>query len=306
MTDEISPQENRSDPVFAGRIDILYALGRHYLSLPFAVLCVPATLIAGHAPSVLPLMPLLLQLTVVIAAEQLTTAYKQRAQGSDPHFWAQRYTFVSAISGATWGVASLFWFVRDSFPAQAYLSLAFLGMAATEFIARSAHRPAYLAHILFAMGPLVGLLLWQGGIYADCTAVLIVLFTAVLASYCQGMARLLDESVQLRNENGELVIRLQREKGEAIGARDAAEASAMAKTAFIANISHELRTPLNALLGMAQLLERADLPKQQGDHVKVMLQAGLGLQTLIDDVIALTRDDAGQSEDEDCDPLQAA
>jgi len=29
--------------------------------------------------------------------------------------------------------------------------------------------------------------------------------------------------------------------------------------------------------------ERAELPKQQGDHVKVMLQAGLGLQTLIDD-----------------------
>jgi signal transduction histidine kinase/HPt (histidine-containing phosphotransfer) domain-containing protein len=306
MTDEISPQDKRGDPVFAGRIDILYALGRHYLSLPFAVLCVPATLIAGHAPSILPLMPLLLQLTVVIAAEQLTTAYKKRPRDSDPHFWARRYTFVSAISGATWGVASLFWFVRDFFPAQAYLSLAFLGMAATEFIARSAHRPAYLAHILFALAPLVGLLLWQGGIYADCTAVLIVLFSAVLISYCQGMARLLDESLQLRNENGELVIRLQREKGEAISARDSAQASAMAKTAFIANISHELRTPLNALLGMAQLLERADLPKQPADHVKVMLQAGLGLQTLIDDVIALTRDDIDQLEDEDCDPLQAA
>ena len=97
--------------VFAGRIDVLYALGRHYLSLPFAVLCVPATLIAGHAPGVLPLMPLLLQMAVVIAAEQLTTAYKNRTAGSDPHFWARRYTFVSAISGATWGVASLFWFV---------------------------------------------------------------------------------------------------------------------------------------------------------------------------------------------------
>ncbi|HEU4548746.1 MAG TPA: ATP-binding protein, partial [Rhizomicrobium sp.] len=61
-----------------------------------------------------------------------------------------------------------------------------------------------------------------------------------------------------------------------------------------------------ALLGMAQLLERADLPKQQADHVKVMLQAGRGLQTLIDDVIALTRDGEDQLEDEDCDPLQAA
>src|SRR5471032_661918 len=163
MTDEISPQEKRSDPVFAGRIDILYALDRHYLSLPFAVLCVPATLIAGTAPSILPLMPLLLQLTVVIGAEQLTTAYKKRARGSDPHFWARRYTFVSAISGATWGAASLFWFVWDSFPAQAYLSLAFLGMAATEFIARSAYRPAYLAHTTFALGPLVVMLLVQGG-----------------------------------------------------------------------------------------------------------------------------------------------
>ena len=306
MSVEISPQENRADPVFAGRIDVLYALGRHYLSLPFAILCVPATLIAGHGASILPLMPLLLQLTVVIAAEQLTTAYKNRPPGSDPRFWARRYTFVSAISGATWGVASLFWFVWDSFPAQAYLALAFLGMTATEFIARSAYRPAYLVHTVFALGPLVGLLLWQGGLYADCAAILCVLFACVLVSYCAGMARLLDESLYLRNENGELIIRLQREKGDAIHARDAAEASAHAKSAFIANISHELRTPLNALLGMAQLLERAEMPKQQSDHVRVMLQAGRGLQTLIDDVIALTRDDIDQLEDEDCDPAQAA
>ncbi len=309
MTEGLSPQEKTADPVFAGRIDILYALGRHYLSLPFAVLCVPATLIARQAPSVLPLMPLLLQLVVVIAAEQLTTAYKNRAAGSDPHFWANRYTFVSAISGASWGVASLFWFVPDSFPAQAYLAMAFLGMTATEFIARSAHRPAYIAHTVFALGPLVVQLIWQGGLYAGCSAVLIVLFAVVLISYCHGMARLLDESIRLRNENSELVVRLRYEKEEAVNAREAAEESAKAKSIFIANMSHELRTPLNALLGMAQLLERAELPRQQKDHIKVMLQAGRGLQTLIDDVIALTResrDDAHRLDDEDCDPVQAA
>nr|MBA2588575.1 Hpt domain-containing protein [Alphaproteobacteria bacterium] len=165
---------------------------------------------------------------------------------------------------------------------------------------------AYTVHTVFALGPLVALLIWQGGIYADCAAILCVLFACVLISYCSGMARLLDESLTLRNENGQLIVRLQREKGEAINARDAAETSGHAKSAFIANISHELRTPLNALLGMAQLLERAEMPKQQNDHVKVMLQAGRGLQTLIDDVIALTRDDIDQLEDEDCDPVHAA
>ena len=45
----IRDRRKRRRAIFAGRIDILYALGRHYLSLPFAVLCVPATLIGRHA-----------------------------------------------------------------------------------------------------------------------------------------------------------------------------------------------------------------------------------------------------------------
>ena len=310
MTGKTPVCKEESRAVFAGRIDILYALGRHYLSLPFGVLCVPATLLAGTAPGALPFTPLLIQMAVVIAAEQLTTAYKRRRErgdhADDPEYWARRYTFVSAIAGATWGLGAVFWFVWDSFAAQAYLSLAFLGMTATEFIARSTHRPAFAAHAIFALTPLVTLLLIQGGVYAAMTAVLVMLFACVLVSYCNWMARLLDESVTLRNENSDLIGRLSREKAEALDARDSAEASALAKAAFIANISHELRTPMNGLLGMAQLLERAELPKQQADHVKVMLEAGRGLQTLLDDVIALTRDDAEQLEDEDCDPLQSA
>lgn len=306
MTVEITPSEQPdARQVFAGRIDILYALGRHYLSLPFAVLCVPVTLLSGNAPGVLPLMPLLLQIIVVICAEQLTTAYRHRAPDGDPHYWARRYTFVSGIAGATWGVGAVFWFVWGSFPAQAYLALAYLGMTATEFIARSAHRPAFAAHTSFSLLPLIFMLLWQGGLYATMTAVLVGFFGAVLISYCKGMGRLLNESVHLRNENSELVVRLSGEKLEALAARDAAQASAMAKSSFIANISHELRTPLNALLGMAQLLERSELPRQQASHVKVMLDAGRGLQTLIDDVIALTRDEAESLEEEDCDPIQA-
>jgi signal transduction histidine kinase/HPt (histidine-containing phosphotransfer) domain-containing protein len=306
MTARILSKRDEERQVFAGRIDVLYTMGRHYLSLPFAVLCVPATLLAGNRLGFLPVTPLLLLMAVVIAAEQLTTAYRNRAPDSDPHFWARRYIFVSAIAGATWGLGSVFWFVWGAFPAQAYLALAYLGMTATEFIARSAYRPAYVVHSLFALSPLVVMLALQGGLFPTLTAVLMAFFAAALMSYSGGMGRLIDESLSLRNENADLIANLQNEKAEAIVARDSARASTMAKSAFIANISHELRTPMNALLGMAQLLERADLPKQQADHVKVMLEAGRGLQTLLDDVIALTRDDDDALEDEDCDPVQTA
>ncbi|HXC55961.1 MAG TPA: ATP-binding protein [Rhizomicrobium sp.] len=305
MTGTTEPGRDRG-AVFAGRIDILFALGRHYLSLPFAALCIPATLFAGREPGWLPLMPLVLQITVVIAAEQLTTAYKRRNRSDDPRFWAWRYTFVSAIAGATWGVGVLFWFVPGSFAAEAYLALAFLGMTATEFIARSAYRPAYLMHALFSLGPLVAVLLLAGGLYQALTAVLVTLFGGVLFTYCNGMGRLLDESIFLKLENVGLVTRLSREKQAAEAARDAAQASGRVKSSFLANISHELRTPLNALLGMTQLLDRAELERPHRDHVKVMLEAGRGLQMLLDDVIALARDNADETAFEDSDAAQAA
>jgi signal transduction histidine kinase/HPt (histidine-containing phosphotransfer) domain-containing protein len=305
MLRESTAREGQARAVFAGRIDILYSLGRHYLSLPFAVLSMIATLFAERAPTALIFVPLFFQILVVIAAEQLSTAYKHRAPESDPEYWAKRYTFVSGIAGATWGIGAWFWFMPHAFAAQAYLTLAFLGMTATEFIARSAYRPAYLAHTAFALTPLVLLLLHEGGLYQIMSALLVVLFAAVLANYADSMARLLDDSIRLSHDNRMLLadIRLQKEAAEA--ARDEARTSTHAKSLFIANISHELRTPLNALLGMTQILERAELDNPHREHVKVMLEAGYGLKTLLDDVLTLTIDDERPSEEE-CDPAQAA
>ncbi|HEX2591207.1 MAG TPA: ATP-binding protein [Rhizomicrobium sp.] len=304
MTEAETSLEARA--TFADRVDILYAIGRHYLSLPFAALCLPTAFFSHTGPTWFTVMPLMLLLAVTVAAEQLNNTYFKRPRMGDAAYWAWRYTFISGIAGATWGVGAILWFVPGSFPAEAYLCLAFLGMTATEFIARAAYRPAFVAHTALSLGPLVIALLIEGTIYEILTAILISFFGAVLYSYCNGMARLLDESIRLRRDNDGLVIRLNREKQEAERARDAAEASARAKSIFIGNISHEIRTPLNALLGMAQLLERAELEKPHRDHVKVLLEAGRGLQTLLDDVIALSRlDSDDESTAEGCDAAQA-
>lgn len=304
---EILREPDAARAISAGRVDILFRLGRHYLFLPFAALCVAATLMGQHQTSIwVASTPLLLQILVTLAAERLGRAYERRPATDDPIAWARRYTVLSGISGAIWGAGAFLWFVPHSFPAQAYLSLAFLGITATEFIARSAYRPAYLAHASLSLVPLALRLLVEGEPYATMSSMLVLFFGGILYTYCDRFTQLLDESIRLRWENAGLVINLSREKKEAERARDIAEASTRAKSAFIANISHEIRTPLNALLGMAQLLERGELDRTQRGHVKVVLEAGRGLKTLLDDVIALSRDDDPRGpSDEDCDAAQA-
>jgi signal transduction histidine kinase/HPt (histidine-containing phosphotransfer) domain-containing protein len=297
-----------SEATFADRVDILYRLGRHYLFLPFAALCLAGVLYKNLVPLWFAIIPLLLQIAATVATGRLTAAYLRRPEIDDPEKWANRYTLMSAVSGAAWGIGAFIWFEPKAFPAEAFLALAFLGMTAAEFIARCAHRPAYIAHATMSLGPLAIMLALQGGTYPLMTSVLILFFGGVLYSYCDAIANVLDESIRLRRRNADLVAGLSAEKSQAEKARDMAQASVRAKSAFIANISHELRTPLNALLGMAQLLERSELDRAQKSHVKVLLEAGRGLKTLLDDVIALSRDE-GEYEagsEEDCDAAQSA
>src|SRR5215472_12202485 len=106
MSNQTRVEGDEESAVLSGRIDILYTLGRHYLSLPFAALCMSATLFANGTATLYIFVPLVFQIAVVIAAEQLLTSYRRRPANSDPAFWARRYTFVSAVAGATWGLGA--------------------------------------------------------------------------------------------------------------------------------------------------------------------------------------------------------
>ena len=159
--------------------------------------------------------------------------------------------------------------------------------------------------ILCGLAALPVLLLVRGSLTVA-ISVPVVFFVVAVFYHRVSSARLLDEARRLREENAGLLEKLSEERRAAEKARDAAEVSARAKSVFIANISHEIRTPLNALLGMSQLLERAGLEKPHRDYVKVMLEAGRGLRTLLDDVITLARDDSEQHRSEECDAGLAA
>ncbi|MFO1197927.1 MAG: PAS domain S-box protein [Burkholderiaceae bacterium] len=72
-----------------------------------------------------------------------------------------------------------------------------------------------------------------------------------------------------------------------------AEAANRAKSAFLANMSHEIRTPLNAIIGMTHLLRRDGASPAQSERLDKIDAAGQHLLSVINDILDLSKIDAG-------------
>jgi signal transduction histidine kinase/ActR/RegA family two-component response regulator len=76
---------------------------------------------------------------------------------------------------------------------------------------------------------------------------------------------------------------------------EAAAANA-AKTTFLATMSHEIRTPLNGVLGMLQVMQTGDLSPAQRERLAIARQSGEGLTAILNDVLDLSKVEAGRLE----------
>ena len=138
-------------------------------------------------------------------------------------------------------------------------------------------------------------------------ALALVLMPSLLGGYsdfelfCIGIATLLALAylaVNLR-QNVANAAALRASRAALVEQTELAVAANRAKTAFLAMMSHELRTPMNGVLGMARALAQTELDAVQTRHVGMLVRSGDGLMTILNDLLDISKIEAGKLELED-------
>ncbi|MEO5564141.1 MAG: response regulator, partial [Chitinophagaceae bacterium] len=94
-------------------------------------------------------------------------------------------------------------------------------------------------------------------------------------------------------------------KRHALTSEKKVTAAASVKENFLANMSHEIRTPLNAILGFTNILQKTKLDVQQQKHIQIIQSSGNNLLSIVNDILDLSKIEAGMMRIEDA-PFRVA
>ena len=116
-------------------------------------------------------------------------------------------------------------------------------------------------------------------------------FILVFMSYGRRLNRL---NLELAHSAATLERTVEERTHDLQAAKDAAEQADRSKSEFLAAMSHEVRTPLNAMLGMISLLKSRDVGQEHRRAVNLLDSSGRHLLTVVNDILDISRMDAGR------------
>ena len=221
------------------------------------------------------------RLSRVLRLSALVTFSLPLVQLVDPHFEIQAGS-VLAFGIASGSVVLGVWFRKHEPGAAAR----FLFAWATLFV-------SIMLLMLVNFGLLPALPILKNLPYLGILLMLLFLSLAQAERVSQLRKTAEEASRALRRNESRLENLVQERTAELALERDRADSANQAKSRFLANMSHELRTPLNAVLGYSELLADRGYPPPDGECVAGIRSGGRVLLRLIDDILDLSRIEAG-------------
>jgi signal transduction histidine kinase len=218
---------------------------------------------------------------------------------SDPgknRVWSMRFMGAVFVVGLAWGGAGIALF-EDNEGDQFLLAFALLLVSLSGVTGGSVYLPSVVAFNTPVLVPIIVRMGLVGDHYHLLIAAGIFLVHGLMLYFASQINRLITRSIEMRFENKELneALTEQRVKERT----RALEIANQHKSEFLANMSHELRTPLNAVIGFSEVLKDGtfgEMSDKQTEYVQDIHASGHHLLSLINDVLDLSKVEAGQME----------
>jgi signal transduction histidine kinase/ActR/RegA family two-component response regulator len=213
-----------------------------------------------------------------------------------PRAWGLRLAVVSGLAGVVWGAAVFVLVGSDESLTLALISACLAGRATISAITHSHFPPALHAFVTPIFGMLALRYITLGGYGNAALGVMWIAVLGYLLLFVERQSRAVDAQIRLRYENEQLVGQLQQQNTLAEDARARAEEASRSKSLFFAAANHDLRQPLHSLGLFATALRNGSTDEAGRRLIDQILQCTESLEQLFDNLLDISRLDAGQVE----------